>query len=165
MNLSKFTHSPIRGSALITVVMLIFVMAMLSASIIGYSLFERRMNERSRLALRSENVAENISLYAAEQLTVKLQGMGTPAVGHFPWSGSSTDTMIVYMPPSTGTDNVLVSEYNDTAAAAAMEVRAGIEAKTGYAKVNDSTSTNNGLQVATANVPIIAKGTATHPSL
>lgn len=156
-----------QGSALITVVGLVFIMAMLSASIIGYSLTEMKLNERNRLALRSENVAENISLYAAEQLTTKLQGMGSLRVGRFPWSGPSTDTLVIRCPPAStsGSDNVLVSEFNTLAATDNMEVRAGIEQKSDYAKVNDSTSSNNGLQVATANVPIIAKGFATHPSI
>ena len=161
------TYTPTKGSALLTVIFLVFIMAMLSASIIGYSLFELRSNERTRLSLRSENVAENIALYAAEQLTAKLQRMGTAEEGHFPWTGPATNTRIVYMPPAStsGTDNVLVSEYNSLADTANMEVRAGIESKTDYVLVTDPTNPNNGLQVATANVPIIAKGTASHPGL
>lgn len=167
MNSFKKSSAPSKGSALITVILVVFVMAMLSASIIGYSLFELRSNERTRLSLRSENVAENIALYAAEQLTAKLQRMGTAEEGHFPWTGPATNTRIVYLPPAStsGTDNILVSEYNTVADAANMEVRAGIASRTDYALVNNITNPNNGLQVATALVPIIAKGTATHPTL
>jgi hypothetical protein len=148
-----------RGSALLTVTLIITVCALLSASILGYSLTERRGNERNRMQLRAQTVAENISLYAAEQLTTKLYRLGSTPVGYFPWSGTSTS--VVHMPPNS----VLVSEYNTAAAAANMEVRAAIEAAGAYTLVNDPASPNNGLQVATARVPIVSKGTASLPAL
>ena len=89
---------------LITVVSLIFMIAMLSASIIGYSVFERRMSERSRLALRAGKRQENISLYAAEQLIVKLQGMEHTRGGPLSLGAvQALNTMIVYMPPASAT--------------------------------------------------------------
>ena len=63
------------------------------------------------------------------------------------------------MPP----DSVLLSEYN--ADSTGMEVRAAIQATTPLTLVNDTSSSNNGLQVATARVPVIAKGTATLAAL
>jgi hypothetical protein len=146
-----------RGSVIVTVAILTALMAVLTASIIWYSLNERRGNERNRLQLRAQNVAENISLYAAEQLTTKLYRLGTAPVGHFPWTGNSTS--VLHLPPNS----VLLSEFNTSTAG--MEVRAAIEATTAYSLVNDTTSPNHGLQVATARIPIIAKGTATHSPL
>src|SRR4051812_15081470 len=135
------SRSARRGSALLTVTLVIAVAAILSASILNYSMSERRGNERNRMQLRAQTVAENISLYAAEQLTTKLYRLGSTPVGYFPWTGTSTS--VVHMPPNS----VLVSEYNTTTAAANMEVRAAIESAGAYALVNDPTSPNNGLQV------------------
>lgn len=157
MKRRKNLPSP-RGSALITVMLLIFVMAILTASMLRYSGTEIRGNERNRLALRAKNVAENIAIYASEQLTGKLFNLGTAPVGYFPYSGTSTNR--IYMPPDAG---VLLSEFNLTSSN--MEMRCAIESATAYNMVTDTTSTNFGLQVATAKVPIIAKGTATHKSL
>ncbi len=155
---SKPLHGPRkRGSIIITVAFLAAIMALLAASILGYSMSERRGNERNRLKLRAQNVAENVSLYAAEQLTTKLYRFGTAPTGYFPWSGNSTS--VIHLPPSS----VLLSEFN--ANASGIEVRCAIEATTSYALVNDTTSPNHGLQVATAKVPIISKGTATIPAL
>src|SRR4051812_40647888 len=136
MKHSASAKSQHRGSALLTVTIVIAASAILSAGIIRYSLTERRGNERNRMQLRAQTVAENISLYAAEQLTTKLYRLGSAPVGYFPWSGSSTS--VVHMPPNS----VLVSEYNTTAAVANMEVRAAIEAAGAYALVNDPTSPN-----------------------
>jgi type II secretory pathway pseudopilin PulG len=159
MKSSASRFSSQRGSALITVTVVIAVGAILSGSMLAYSLSERRGNERNRLQLRAQTVAENISLYAAEQLTTKLYRLGSTPIGYFPWTGSSTS--VIHMPPNS----VLVSEYNDATAAGNMEVRAAIEAAGAYALVNDPNSPNNGLQVATARVPIISKGTATLPAI
>jgi Tfp pilus assembly protein PilX len=152
-----------RGSIIITVVFLTAVMALLTASMITYSMSERRGNERNRLQLRAQNVAENIALYAAEQLTTKIYRLGTAPVGHFPWSGNSTSR--VHMPTGnlSSTSNVLLSEFNSSDSG--MEVRAAIEAASSYALVTDTTNPNFGLQVATARIPIIAKGTAALPPL
>jgi hypothetical protein len=95
-----------RGSIIITVAFLTAVMALLTASVLGFSLSERRGNERNRLELRAQNVAENVSLYAAEQLTTKLYRSGSVPTGHFPWSGNSTS--VVHLPPNS----VLLSEFN-----------------------------------------------------
>jgi hypothetical protein len=152
-----------RGSIIITVVFLIAIMALLTASMITYSMAERRGNERNRLQLRAQNVAENLALYAAEQLTTKVYRLGTTPVGYFPWTGNSTSR--IYMPTGnvSDTSNVLLSEFNSSTAG--MEVRAGIEAASSYALVTDSNNPNFGLQVATARIPIIAKGTASLPPL
>jgi len=61
-----------RGSALIAVVMFTSILALLSGSMLLYSMSERRSNERLRLLLRARNMAENVAVYAAEQLTTKL---------------------------------------------------------------------------------------------
>jgi len=72
MHHRKSTHASEKGSALITVVFLMFMMALLTGSILLYSGGENRANNRNRLILRARNSAENISLYASEQITAKL---------------------------------------------------------------------------------------------
>ncbi len=157
--MSAFPKSPHqkRGSALLTVVMLTAMFAILTASMLSYSMGERRGNERNRLILRAKTMAENIALYSAEQLIPKLNRMGSAPVGVFPWTGSSANR--VYMPPN------IILNTAFTTSSVGMEMRAGIESTSPYALVNDVTSPNNGLQVSTAKIPIIAKATATHPSL
>ena len=146
-----------KGSALITVIILSAMMALLAGSILSYSVSERRGNERNRLILRVKNMAENISLYSAEQLIPKLNQMGSAPVGRFPWTGTSANR--IYMPPNS----ILDSTY--TANNIGMEMRCGIQSASDYVLVNDTTDPNNGLQVSTAKVPIIAKATATHPAI
>ncbi len=146
-----------RGSALLTVVMLTAMMAILTASMLRYTMSERRGNERNRLILRAKNQAENIALYSAEQLIPKLNRMGTAPVGVFPWSGASANR--IYMPPAVVLDSAFTSN------SVGMEMRAGIESATPYALVNDITSPNTGRQVSTPKVPIFAKATATHSSM
>ena len=90
----KARHFNRRGSALITVVMLCGLMAILAASMLRYTISERRGNERNRLILRAKNVAENVTIYAAEQLSTKLyrQGSATnmPSPGPAPRRTAST---------------------------------------------------------------------------
>ncbi len=143
-----------RGSALLAVLVIIFILAALSGSILSYSTTETRLNEHNVLTLHSRNMAENISLYAAEQLTTKLYRLGSTPVGVFPWTG--TGTSVVKMPPNS----VLLSDYNTSISG--MEMRCAIEAASPYTLITDTTNPNAGLQVATATVPIISKATATH---
>ena len=146
-----------RGSALLTVVMLTAVMAMLTASILSYTMNERRGNERNRLILRAKNMAENISLYAAEQISTKLYRTRSSTLMAF-----MTGSNAVYLPPAS----VLNSAF--TSAATGMEVRAGLTAASGLTFISPATNPGNanaGLQVNTCSVPIITKATATHPSL
>ncbi len=151
-------HRLKRGSALLTILFLMGIMALLTGTMLTYSASERRGNERNRLILRAKNMAENIALYSAEQLTTKLYRLGSTPVGRFPTAvsgttgGSSTE---IHTPPS----DVL------TADCTAFEMKVAIEEASPYALVNDPTSPNNGLQVGIAKVPIIAKATATNAAL
>jgi len=147
-----------RGSALLTVVMLTAMMAILTASMLRYTGAEKRFNERNRLILRARNMAENISIYAAEQLTTKLyRTRATTAMAFM--TGSNN----ISLPDSTGNKNVLNTvKYSNVSG---MEVRAGMLAPTNYTLVTDTSSNNYGLQVSTATVPIIAKASTTHPVL
>ena len=146
-----------KGSALLTVVMLTAMMALLTASMLSYSMNERRGNERNRLILRAKNMSENIALYSAEQLIPKLNRMGSAPVGKFPWTGTSSNR--IHMPPSS----ILDTTY--TSSSVGMEMRAAIESASPYVLITDVTSPNNGLQVSTAKIPIIAKATASHPGM
>ncbi|HYC72496.1 MAG TPA: hypothetical protein VEB66_14905 [Opitutaceae bacterium] len=148
-----------RGSALITVVFLTAVMAILTASMLSYTLTERRGNERNRLILRAKNMSENISVYAAEQLTTKLMRLRSATPMAFIGGDNEID-----LPP----DFVLDSEF--TRHDVGMEVRAGLTTSTGLQYVDpalpaNASNPNAGLSVSTSTVPIISKATATHPSL
>lgn len=147
---------PTNGSALITVIFLIVMMGLLTSSMLHYSGNERRGNERNRLILRAKNMAESISLYAAEQMTTKLYRMGSVPTMHFEWTGTGANRL--YLPP----DGVLNTGFINATTA---EVRAGIESATPLVLVTDTSSPNFGLQISTARVPIIAKSTATHAAL
>ncbi|MBX3750400.1 MAG: hypothetical protein KF897_09950 [Opitutaceae bacterium] len=146
-----------RGSALLTVVLLTAVMAILTASMLSYTLTERRGNERNRLILRAKNTAENISLYAAEQISAKLYRTRSSSPMAF-MTGSNQ----VHLPPASVLDSAFTSATNG------MEVRAGLVSATGLTFINPATNPGNanaGLQVNTCSVPIISKATATHPAL
>lgn len=146
-----------RGSALLTVVILTAMLALLTASMLSYTLNERRGNERNRLILRAKNMAENISLYAAEQISTKLYRTRSSTPVAF-----MTGSNAVSMPP----DDVLDTAY--TSADTGMEVRAGLTTATGLTFIDPATNPGNanaGLQVNTCSVPIITKATANHPSL
>jgi hypothetical protein len=122
-----------------------------------YTGTERRGNERNHLVLRARNMSENISAYAAEQITTKLYRLRS-----FAPIAYMTGTNQTYLPP----DNVLDTEF--TSHTSGMEVRAGLTGSTGYVFIDPATNPSNanaGLQVNTSSIPIIAKATATHPSL
>jgi hypothetical protein len=142
-----------QGSALLTVVMLIAIMAILTGSMLKYTMSERRGNERNRLILRSKNMAENVTLYSAEQISTKLHRMKTVSLMKFT-SGANQ----LYLPP----DAVLTTSFS---APSDVESYAGITANTGLTLITDTTNTNYGLQVLTGTVPIIAKSRMTHPAM
>jgi hypothetical protein len=145
-----------KGSALITVILLSAALAVLTASVLRYTISERRSNERQRLILRARNMAENISVYAAEQLTIKLMRLRNTTPRKF-----ATGTNQIYLPPN----NVLTTAYS---APSDMEVRAGLTTSTAYTYINpatDPTNPNAGLHVSTSTIPIIAKATMNHPQL
>ncbi len=148
-----------RGSALLTVVLLTAFVALLSASILSYTLNERRGNERNRLILRAKNMSENLSVYAAEQITTKLYKLRSPSPIAFLGSNALS------YPP----ENVLqAADPTYTAGGTSMEMLAGLTGSTGMQFINPATSPNDpnaGLQVNTARVPIISKATARHPAL
>ncbi len=142
-----------KGSALLTVVMLIAMMAILTGSMLNYTLSERRGNERNRLILRSKNMAENVTLYSAEQISTKLHRMKTVSLMKFT-SGANQ----LYLPP----DTVTTTKFSQPAD---VESYAGITSNTGLTLITDPTNTNYGLQVLTGTVPIIAKSKMTHSAL
>ncbi len=156
----KLFQSRRRGSALLTVMMLAGVMAILTTSIMKYSVAERRGNERNRLILRAKNASENISLYAAEQITTKLYRLRSTNTIAF-----MGGTNQVNLPPAT----VLQAADNTyTSGATTMDLYAGLTGATGLVYINPATDPSNpnaGLQVNTATVPIIAKATARHAAL
>jgi hypothetical protein len=147
---SRPAYSSRRGSVLVTVIFFAAIMALLTGSILTYTISERRANERQRLVLRARNMSENISVYAAEQLTTKLMRLRSSSPMAF--IGGSNQ---IHLPP----DNVLTTAFS---APADAEVRAGLTATTGLAYVSDTTNPNYGLSVSTSTVPIISKATMRH---
>lgn len=147
-----------RGSALITVISFVAVVAMLSGSTLLYTVSERRANERVRLLLRARNMAENVAVYASEQLTTKLYRLRSGSPIAF-----MTGSNAIHLPP----DAVLDTEFSDPAD---VEVRAGLTSSTGLTFIDPANAANAGnpnagLYVSTSNVPIIAKATMRHPSI
>ena len=150
--------SSTRGSALIAVLFLVTIMSLLSASIISYSISERRSNERQRLQLRARNMAENVALYASEQVTTKLYRLRSTSPIQF-LSGSNK----IYLPPS----NVLTTKFSSSSD---VDLYAGLTSTTGLAFIDPSdpanaSNPNVGLQASTSIVPIITKSTMSHPTV
>jgi len=164
MNTRHFTRLSQQGSALITVVFLMFMMALLTGSILLYSGGENRANNRNRLILRANNASENIALYASEQITAKLYRQRNQNARAFMDHVAGThDQNEVVLPPAS----VLTTQFTNTTG---MEVRAGLTTTNGVAYIDPTLAANAGnpnagLSAATQTVQIIAKATATHPIL
>ena len=141
-----------KGSALITVIFLIFMMGLLTTSMLRYSGNERRGNERNRLTLRAKNMAENVALYASEQVSTKIRRLRTITPMEF------TGDTELKLPP----DSVLTTSFSATAD---VDVYGGIASTTPLALITDTSDANYGLQVSTGNIPIIAEAAMTHPAL
>ncbi|MBL9189740.1 MAG: hypothetical protein JNK23_19825 [Opitutaceae bacterium] len=148
-----------RASAMITVIVLTGIMAVLTASMLRYTLTERRGNERNRVILRAKNMSESISVYAAEQITTILYRLRSTTPIAFMTGANEID-----LPPL----NLLQVADASYTSGANMEVRAGLTGSTGLLFIDPATNPGNpnaGLQVNTASVPIIAKATARHTAL
>jgi hypothetical protein len=144
-----------KGSALLTVVIFAGVMFVLTGSLLQYTAVERRSNERNRLLLRSRNMAENVAIYASEQITTKLRRLRSPSPIAF-----VKDANQIYPPP----DDVLLTENSKVSDIA---VHAGLISSTGLKYIDPKlfpNDPNKGLQVDTATVKIIAKSTMRNPS-
>ena len=149
--MSTFLRSK-KGSALITVLILIFMMGILTTSMLKYSGGERRGNERNRLILRARNMAENVALYASEQVSTKVRRLRSVTPIEF------TGTNALNPPPSS----VLTTQFSTSSDVA---VYGGIASTTPMALITDTTDANYGLQVSTGNIPIISEAAMTHPAL
>lgn len=141
-----------RGSALIVVMFLLFMMGLLTTSMLRYSGNERRGNERNRLILRGKNMAENVALYASEQISTKVRKLRSVTTMKF------TGTNALHLPPSS----VLNTTYSTSSDVA---VYGGIASTTALALITDTSDANYGLQVSTGNIPIVASSTVNHKAL
>lgn len=144
-----------RGSALITVVFFITILALLTTSILKYSSGEQRMNERQRLVLRSRNMTENVVIYASEQITNKLYKLRRQTPMAFLGDNA------IALPPN----DVLTTHFSTPAD---VEVRAGLTTSTRLHYIDpdrpeNATHPNAGLQVSNSTVPIIGRSTMRHP--
>ncbi len=142
-----------RGSALLVTVGIIMILAVLAGSMINYGVQERKLNERHRLLLRARNMSENVSVYAAEQLTVKLSRLRTTQQMAF-----TTGSNQIYLPP----DSVMSTGFTGPSD---VEVYAGITSSSALAEVTDVADNYFSLYVSRATAPVISKAYATHASI
>ena len=68
MNIRSSFSGPQRGSALVTTMMLSMALLIIIASILGYSLSERRLNYREAMRLEARNAAEAMAEYGMAQV-------------------------------------------------------------------------------------------------
>lgn len=156
MKHSRFTLSE-RGSALITVIFLVFILGLLTTSMLRYTGSEQRMNERQRLMLRSRNMSENVVIYASEQITNKLYRIRSGTAMAFKGANA------VALPPN----DVLRTPYSTEAD---VEVLAALTTTSNLTYIDptdpaNAGNPNAGLQVKTSQVPIIAKSKMVHPAI
>ncbi|MFA6288194.1 MAG: hypothetical protein WC661_12495 [Opitutaceae bacterium] len=94
-----------RGSTLLAVILITSVLALLSASLIGWSMTERRLNVRNAMRLESRNAAEALAEYGFSQIRQKLETRstfslnptGSDALAYPPasfWTGSHVNAVI-----------------------------------------------------------------------
>ena len=74
---STFHRTPSRGSALLSVVVFTTLSLLLVASLISWSVTERRLNYRNALRLESRNAAEALAEYGFSQIRQKLETRST----------------------------------------------------------------------------------------
>ena len=67
-----------RGSALITVLLYIFILSMLVASVLGWSLTERRLTMRATYWLEARNAAEAVAEYGFSQIASQFSSHANP---------------------------------------------------------------------------------------
>lgn len=84
-----------RGSALITIILLTSVLLLLAASIISWSLHERRMNIRASYWLEARNAAEAVAEYGFSQLYTQFLTQATPPT----FDPSKTNKLV--LPPAS----------------------------------------------------------------
>jgi len=145
-----------RGSALITVLMVMFAMALLTASMLTYTGYERKFNERQKLVLRARNMAETVSDYAAGQLTTKLLRVRNLAPRQF-----TTGADALNLPPAS----ILQTNFGSQAT---VQLYAGMGAQTTATNptlITNTADPNYGLQVGYGIVNVVSSATITEPSV
>ena len=157
MKTSFLSFEHIRGSALLLVIILAAIMALLTTSILSYSLTERRINEHQRQVLAARNMAENVVNYGAAQISTKLYRLRSSSPIQY------TGANPIYLPPAS---SVLKTEYG----AGVVEVHAGLTSSTALTYIDPLLSANasnpyRGLSVITSMVPVIGKATLSHALL
>ena len=156
MNTPSFIKKDTTGSALVAVMIFATLILLLSGSLLQYTSNERRLNEDNQLLLRARNEAENLSLYAAEQLTQKLYRNRSASLQAY-----IGGTNQINPPPVTGSSTVLPPYVSPTS----LEVLAGLTTANALAPITDPTDTNYGLYASQNIVQIIAKATASKTSV
>ncbi|MFI5356214.1 MAG: hypothetical protein ACHQ4G_02645 [Opitutales bacterium] len=158
MKATLSTFPTLRGSALIVVIIMVALVSILTASILTYSISERTANERQRMLLAARNMAENVAVYASEQVSTKLYRLRSTSPIAF-----IGGTNQIYLPPTSA----LTTNYSTSSS---VQIYAGLLSSTGLVYVDptvaaNASNPNAGLQVSTSLVPIIAKATMTYPAV
>ncbi len=169
MNTNQVPARGRRGSALVTVLLFTFVLAMIVASMLQWSLQERRMNTRTGYWLEARNAAEALAEFGTSQIATQFNNAASPAT--FDPAGTSP----VVLPPTsffTG-GNVDTSTYNATTHPTGMELIAGTGytvPSTGALYYIDPADPNNRLDplvgqwVFRRDIQVIARATAVPPT-
>ncbi len=82
-----------KGSALVTVIMILIVLGAGLAAVLGHSVHERKLNNRQELWLKAQNVAESASQYGLAQLRLKFASRSN--IGQDALKPGSADELIL----------------------------------------------------------------------
>lgn len=150
---------PLRGSALISVVVFTTVALLLVASLLSWSTTERKMNYRNALRLEARNAAEALAEYGFSQIrqkmetrsSISLNPSGTDALAKPPssfWTGGNVDTADIELIGGT-----------------IVQVPAGSDYYYDPADINNESDPLKGKYVYRRDIRVIAKATVRPPSV
>ncbi|HWA86288.1 MAG TPA: hypothetical protein VG710_08710 [Opitutus sp.] len=155
---SRFPSRP-RGSALITVLLLSFLLITIAASVMNWSLTERRLNARSAYWLEARNAAEAVAEYGAAQVAKAFNTNLNPS-----FASGGTPGPITF--PATLASSFFAGSRVDTSS---LEIKVG---NVGDAKLTymDPSNPNNqydpliGRYVSRRDITVLAKATVNPPT-
>ncbi|HTQ30339.1 MAG TPA: hypothetical protein VMI53_03940 [Opitutaceae bacterium] len=168
------SHLPIRiyrrrGSALLTVIILVFMMCMLVASILGWSVTERRINMRTVYWIEARNAAEALCEYGASQVVDLYNNYASPPALD-PFAGTTSSNVPLALPSSSffsgseiNTSALSSSNPNGLELVGGKAVQVPSSGNLFYVDPNDPTNANDPLSrqmVARHDIVVMAKATA-----
>src|ERR1051325_7329748 len=113
-----------RGSAFVTVMMFTCVMFILSASLIRWSLTERRLNLRNASWLEARNAAEAVAEYGFAQVVTAYNANATPPT----FTPGSTNALSLPLSTFFSGGNVVTGAWNATTNPRGIELIGGTAA-------------------------------------